>query len=84
MCSNHRYKQILESERQTRGKRCHICGIYQRRGEFAHKNNTVEQTVTGKGRGRNKRIISIKNNPDAYILLCHDCHVEYDKKILCD
>lgn len=84
MCTtNEEYKNMFESERRTRGKRCHMCGSYQRIGEFAHRVHFSEQPLQkqkGSGRGRNNRIIGIIRFPEKYILLCHDCHVEYDYK----
>lgn len=45
--------------------------------EFAHQAWTK---IHGKGRGKRHRLYDIKNNLDMYILLCHDCHYDYDAR----
>jgi len=81
MVTNEKYRVRLESERRSRGKRCHMCGIHVVRGEFAHKihyETKEHQGLKGPGRGKNHRVIDILFHPDKYILLCHNCHIEYD------
>lgn len=48
--------------------------------EFAHK----EPCMLGKGRGGTLRYRLIYNNLKDFLLLCHDCHINYDspKKII--
>lgn len=42
--------------------------------EFAHKN----PCLMGEGRGSTLRYRMIYNNLQDYILLCHECHLDYD------
>ena len=81
--TNADYRKKLESERRSRGKRCHFCGCYVQYGEFAHKihySTKRKQKLKSMGRGKNSRVIDIIRNPDIYILSCHDCHKDYDHK----
>ena len=43
--------------------------------EFAH---TKPTELKGRGRGRKERVYDVIKHPDAYILLCHQCHKNYD------
>jgi len=59
------------------GSDCRKCG-HRRKLEFAHIKRT---TLCGKtGRGKCKRLYDIKNNLGSYILLCHSCHVDFDRE----
>ena len=66
----------------TFGGRCFHCGAKERGSrneptllEFAH----IEPTgLNGRGRGQSARVYDIKNNQDKYILLCGQCHSEFD------
>ena len=44
--------------------------------EFAHKRPT---DIQGRGRGGNQRIQDVIQNMSSYRLLCHRCHVEYQR-----
>lgn len=60
-----------------RGGRCQGVGCScEKNLEFAHLKPT---SVVGRGRGRSDRYLDIKRNPDAYILLCRDCHRRFDR-----
>ena len=43
--------------------------------EFAHLESTG---VDGKGRGRWKRYYDVKNHKDSFMLMCWDCHRDFD------
>lgn len=43
--------------------------------EFAH---VAKTGLKGRGRGTSERIRDIKNNPEAYRLLCRPCHMALD------
>lgn len=45
--------------------------------EFAHKH----KCYWGAGRGSTLRYRMIYNNLNDYILLCHKCHINYDKEV---
>ncbi|MGH7259958.1 MAG: hypothetical protein ACREI9_04670 [Nitrospiraceae bacterium] len=82
------YAAEMERLRERFGGECGECGIthgalrYLQNGnvlvmtlEFAH----VEATgLKGRGRGRTKRIHDIRRNPEAYRLLCRQCHMDLD------
>ncbi len=57
------------------GHTCFRCGSKVRL-EFAHKRPTE---LHGQGRGRKERVSDVRRNPDAYVLLCHDCHAWFDR-----
>lgn len=46
--------------------------------EFAHRHGM--ETLRGAGRGSSERIGDIRRNPLNYLLLCKDCHQEYDSQ----
>ncbi len=56
------------------GNECCFCQTTENL-EFSHK---TPDEMNGMGRGSYKRYIYIKNNPERFLLLCHDCHVEFD------
>ena len=56
------------------GNECCFCGATDEL-EMAHKK---EDDMNGMGRGSYKRYIHIKNHPQRFLLLCHDCHTEFD------
>jgi DNA-directed RNA polymerase subunit RPC12/RpoP len=62
--------------REARGNQCRRCGSRVKL-EFAHVKPTK---VKGMGRGQQVRYGDIKRNPDAYELLCRDCHRAFDRK----
>ena len=45
--------------------------------EFAHLRPTK---LNGESRGKRARYFDIHNNPSAYWLLCHSCHVLFDRR----
>jgi transposase len=45
--------------------------------EFAHIRGT---DLRGEGRGSWERVHDVLRHPKHYLLFCHDCHLEYDKK----
>lgn len=60
------------------GGKCEDCGIEEGSGvklEFAHKRDTG---VNGKGRGSWRRYKNVRDNRDAYRLLCKLCHYAFD------
>ena len=59
-------------------RRCEICGS-QFSLEFHHLRGTK---VRGRGRGSWERLNDIRLNPDAYILLCDNCHAMEHKEPL--
>lgn len=43
--------------------------------EFAHLKPTG---LNGQGRGHDRRLKDVRENPGSYCLLCHPCHVAFD------
>lgn len=66
----------MQELREARGNRCRRCRSRSKL-EFAH---VKETKVSGRGRGQMVRYCDIKRNPDAYELLCWDCHHEFDRQ----
>lgn len=66
----------MQELRDARGDKCRRCGSRSKL-EFAH---VKETGLNGRGRGQMHRYGDIKRNPDAYELLCWDCHREFDRK----
>jgi hypothetical protein len=68
----------LEREREKRGYACqnvaHAVDDYTL--EFAH---LYETGCKGRSRGRINRLLDIRRNPGAYVLLCQTCHREFDR-----
>jgi hypothetical protein len=62
--------------RKYYGSACQDCGS-KKKLEFAHLKYTG---LNGHGRGSYKRIRNIMDYPDAYRLLCHSCHLKFDRK----
>ena len=60
----------------SRGNRCALCSATELL-EMAHKHATG---ISGRGRGRVERVRDWLKNPDAYVLLCRDCHLWFDRK----
>ena len=71
-------KEKLAELRHARNDRCEICGS-QSSLEFHHLRGTK---VRGRGRGSWERLNDIRLNPDAYILLCDNCHAREHKEPL--
>ena len=63
--------------REAYGGKCAICGSSERL-EFAHVRPT---SLMGRGRGRKERYYDVSNNPECYMLLCHDCHRDHDDEL---
>jgi hypothetical protein len=64
--------------REARGDRCENCGVKGKTNkegipslEFAHIKPTG---LNGRGRGQTQRVLDIERHPDAYRLLCKECH----------
>lgn len=68
-------RKLIELRNQFGGK-CEDCDTWENL-EFAHKEHTK---LSGKGRGRKERYYDIKKHPDKYMLVCHVCHVTYDRE----
>lgn len=66
----------IQELRDARGNQCRRCGS-RLKLEFAH---VKETKLRGRSRGQMHRYCDIKRNPDAYELLCWNCHREFDKK----
>lgn len=62
---------VLQTERDKRGGACEQCHSTKRL-EFHHKQSTG---LNGRGRGMTVRAKDIRDHPNAYILLCHKCHM---------
>jgi hypothetical protein len=80
--TNSRTRRANEWYRQKRlqlireyGGACSVCGALEDL-EFAH---TFHTGLEGQGRGRNARIRDIIQHPEAYRLLCKECHVRLDR-----
>lgn len=82
-CSTNEWaKQQMPKLRSQYGNQCAICGEQLHLDEkgrpnlqFAHSKSTG---IRGSGRGRKERIADIRKHPQAYRLLCIDCHLETD------
>jgi hypothetical protein len=61
--------------RQEYGGRCAKCKSTAKL-QFAHQ---FPSGLEGYGRGKNKRYWNIVNHPLSYVLLCENCHKEYDR-----
>jgi hypothetical protein len=84
------FKQRVYKLREERGNKCECkrtechgeqmpCGKgLMFKLEFAHVKPTGLTGLNGRGRGQTQRYYDIKNNPDAYELLCNSCHLEFD------
>jgi len=70
-CRRHRKRM-----RKYYGGVCKFCGT-NKKLEFAH---IKENGLDGEGRGSYIRIKNIMDNPDCYGLMCHSCHIEFDRK----
>ena len=73
---NHWIKKARKKLIEKFGGKCSFCGA-KIDLQFAHRTDT---DLTGKGRGRKERYYDVVKNPDAYILLCENCHLIYDGK----
>ena len=71
-----RRKREMDELRNQFGGKCKNCGS-KKKLEFAHILPTeLCGTKHGKGRGSDRRIFDIKNNPSSYVLLCSICHMK--------
>lgn len=72
-------KRVLEEERKKRGYYCQNleCAFLNWEIEFAHVRSTK---LKGRSRGMKQRVKDIRQFPMAYILLCKDCHYQFDKQ----
>lgn len=79
MCSTPRVRKYRNKLRRRAyaqyGYVCCVCGSKENR-EFAHR----EKSNLGMGRGFHNRINTAITNMNMFILLCHDCHTNYDNK----
>jgi hypothetical protein len=64
--------------RRNRRGRCRACSVRENL-QWAHRRPTG---LSGEGRGSKERVLDIKRNPRAYVLLCLECHRFFDRKIL--
>ena len=72
-----RYKNKLRANlRSSFGNKCSICDTKENL-EFAHKK---PDDMNGQGRGSLRRFLYIRSHPHKFILLCHACHTEFDRK----
>jgi hypothetical protein len=73
-------KRALEREREKRGYLCQNveCPFLSWDVDFAHVQETP-LTRAPRGRGRKERLADIRKHPHAYILLCRDCHLAFDR-----
>ena len=63
------------------GNECNICfgtKCYNVKLQVAH---IKETELSGRSRGKRKRLYDIKNNQDSYVLLGKTCHIEYDANV---
>jgi hypothetical protein len=67
-----RLEKIVE-----RGSCCELCYDIENL-EFAHIFST---SLNGQGRGQWKRTLDLLTNPEAYLLLCKNCHTKLDKEL---
>lgn len=65
----------MDELRAARGGKCEWCSATETL-EFAHVHAT---NVNGQGRGGRERYYDIRNHPECYRLLCHECHLAYDR-----
>lgn len=79
-------KKGLELEREKRGNACMNIQCQSPEWfmvEFAHVQRTDctahGRERTRRGRGSAERYQDIRDNPSAYVLLCRECHCEFDK-----
>jgi hypothetical protein len=73
-----RYRaRLRERALQLKGNVCCQCGLLWDL-EFAHTDDTP---VNGAGRGMDRRYRDVLKHPDCYVLMCHDCHLEFDRDI---
>lgn len=74
-------KEALERERQQRGGFCQnvACPFITWDVDFAHVQETP-LSRSPRGRGRKERLADIRKHPTAYILLCRDCHLDFDRR----
>jgi len=73
--SQKRYIDRLHSRLiQALGGKCEFCGALAPL-EFAHRQPTG---LSGRGRGRKKRLLDVNRHIDSYRLLCSKCHYAYD------
>lgn len=72
-------KHALEAERKKRGYYCQnlACAFLNWETEFAHLRPTL---IRGRWRGMKERTFDIRQHPQAYALLCKDCHYQFDKQ----
>lgn len=78
------YARRMAELRAQRGNHCERCGASERKAKLRHKNglefaHVITTGLNGRGRGRADRVHDIKRNPAHYLLLCRDCHLEYDR-----
>ena len=71
----HGERRSMETLRDERGNKCSRCPSTVDL-EFAHVKPT---SLYGRGRGQMRRINDIRKNPDAYELMCKDCHSKFDR-----
>jgi len=71
-------KERREKLIEEYGGKCEECPTTENL-EFAHKEDTE---LSGRGRGRKERVYDVIRNPDKYMLLCKDCHENYDQGLL--
>ncbi len=82
MASTESQRRYIERLRKrladARGNRCERCGATPEEEElqWAHVKPTA---LRGSGRGREARLMDIKNNPDSYKLFCKPCHKDHDE-----
>lgn len=79
-------KNGMAHEREKRGNACMNIQCQSTEWymvEFAHVRPTECVTVgrgrDRRGRGSAERYRDIRDNPSAYVLLCRECHCEFDK-----
>lgn len=77
---NRRLKQLIFEQRLEFGLCCVWCGDYSC-VEFAHIDHTG---VDGSSRGRWKRYYDVKKNKDKFMLMCQDCHRDFDRYPILD
>lgn len=77
------YAVKMEELRSERGNACEACGVSQAEAKLRYPNglefaHLVTTTVNGRGRGLPQRYHDIRNHPEAYALLCRDCHMQQE------
>lgn len=70
---------MLARLRAERGNKCFDCDTVSKMPEFHHIRLTG---LKGMGRGSSQRAKDIRDNPDAYVLLCKSCHTARHKAII--